>query len=80
MQQGSLFPALHRLEASGALRTEWASSENNRRAKFYSLTGQGPRDLADSTATWSSMARVISAILRVTDAPACLPSTGQERA
>lgn len=80
VQQGSLYPALHRLEASGALETEWASSENNRRAKFYSLTEQGQRDLADSTAKWSSMARVISAILRATEAPACLPSTGPERA
>jgi len=80
IQQGSLYPALHRLEASGALQTEWAPSENNRRAKFYSLTEQGSRHLAEETARWSRMARVVSAFLRATDAPACLPGTEEGRA
>ena len=80
LQQGSLYPALHRLEASGALGTEWAPSENNRRAKFYSLTEQGRRQLAEETEKWGRMARVVSAILRATDAPACLPGTAEERA
>ncbi len=80
VQQGSLYPALHRLEASGALRTEWAPSENNRRAKFYSLTEAGRLSLAEETAKWSRLARVVGAILRATEAPACLPGTGEERA
>ncbi len=80
VQQGSLYPALHRLEAAGALRTEWAPSENNRRAKFYSLTEQGHRHLAEETEKWSRMARVVRAILRTTEAPACLPGTEEERA
>ena len=75
VQQGSLYPALHRLEASGALHTEWAPSENNRRARFYSLTEAGRRRLAEESEKWSRMARVVSAILRTTEAPACLPGT-----
>ena len=80
LQQGSLYPALHRLEASGALQTEWAPSENNRRARFYSLTEQGRRRLAEETEKWSRMARVVNAILRAVDAPACLPGSEQGRA
>lgn len=80
IQQGSLYPALHRLEAAGALVTEWAPSENNRRAKFYALTEQGNRQLAEETARWSRVARVVGAILRATEAPACLPGIEEERA
>ena len=80
VQQGSLYPALHRLEAAGALQTEWAPSENNRRAKFYVLTDQGRRHLAQETEKWSRMARVVNAILRATEAPACLSGTEEERA
>ena len=80
IQQGSLYPALHRLEAAGALQTEWAPSENNRRAKFYALTEPGRYQLAEETARWSRMARVISAVLRGTEAPAGLLGTGEERA
>ena len=69
IQQGSLYPALYRLEASGALKTEWGESENNRRAKFYSLTAAGRRQLADETEKWSRAAKVISAILKLTAGP-----------
>ena len=80
IQQGSLYPALHRLEIAGALRAEWAPSENNRRAKFYALTEQGRSHLVEETARWSRMARVVSAILRATEAPACLLGTTEESA
>ncbi len=70
IQQGSLYPALYRLEASGALLTEWSTSENNRRAKYYRLSEAGREQLAAETERWSRVARIMSAILRVTEAPA----------
>ena len=70
IQQGSLYPALYRLEAAGALATAWSASENNRRAKFYTLTDLGRRQLATETGRWREMARIISIILKLTpDAP-----------
>ena len=59
VQPGSLFPALHRLEESGALQSSWQPSENNRRAKFYSLTKTGRRRLGDETAQWHRIAIAI---------------------
>ena len=67
VQQGSLYPALYRLEASGALATEWGPSENNRRAKYYSLTPLGEKQLAEETDKWTRTARVVGAILRATE-------------
>jgi PadR family transcriptional regulator, regulatory protein PadR len=69
LQQGSLYPALYRLEASGALMTEWGESENNRRAKYYSLTEAGRRKLEGETERWRAMSRVVAAVLRATAAP-----------
>ena len=69
IQQGSLYPALYRLERSGALSTEWGESDNNRRARFYTLTNLGRQQLADQTDAWTRVARVVSAILRTTEAP-----------
>lgn len=69
IQQGSLYPALYRLEASGALAIEWGPSDNNRRAKFYSLTALGRRQLAEETEKWSRMAKIMGTILRLTAAP-----------
>jgi transcriptional regulator len=69
IQQGSLYPALYRLEQSGALAAEWGESDNGRRARFYSLTRQGRRQLEDETERWSRVARVVTQILRVTEAP-----------
>ncbi len=69
IQQGSLYPALYRLEAAGALATEWSSSENNRRAKFYTLTPAGQQQLAAETDRWREMARILAAVLRLTTAP-----------
>ena len=59
---GSLYPALHKLENAGWIRAEWKPSENNRRAKFYSLTRLGRQQLETETATWD---RLSSAILHV---------------
>jgi len=69
VQQGSLYPALYRLEASGCLRTSWGESENNRRAKFYELTEFGREQLAREMERWGRMAKVISAVLRTAAAP-----------
>ena len=60
VQPGSLFPALHRLEEAGALTSAWQPSENNRRAKFYSLTRAGRRRLGDETAQWNRVAVAIA--------------------
>ena len=63
VQPGSLFPALHRLEESGALTSTWQPSENNRRAKFYALTKSGRRRLGDETAQWNRVALAIARAL-----------------
>jgi len=61
--QGSLYPALHRLEYRGWIQSEWAASENNRRAKFYSLTAAGRAQLEDELAQWERMAAAIALVL-----------------
>jgi PadR family transcriptional regulator, regulatory protein PadR len=61
--QGSLYPALHRLEYRGWIQSEWQPSENNRRAKFYSLTAAGRSQLATEIAQWDRMAAAIALIL-----------------
>jgi transcriptional regulator len=63
VQPGSLFPALHRLEEAGWLEATWDSSENNRRAKFYSLTKTGRRQLAEETAQWNRIAMAMAKAL-----------------
>jgi transcriptional regulator len=62
VEEGALYPALHRLEVRGLLRAEWGASENNRRAKYYRLTTIGRRSLEDEAAYWT---RVASAVTRV---------------
>lgn len=62
VNQGSLYPALHRLEAQGWIAAEWGSSENNRRAKFYKLTAAGRKQLVAETKTWE---RFSGAVLRI---------------
>jgi PadR family transcriptional regulator PadR len=59
-QPGSLFPALHRLEAAGWLSSTWKPSENNRRAKYYRLTKGGRRRLGEETAKWQRIALAIT--------------------
>src|SRR5689334_19492637 len=63
IQQGSLYPALYRLEHQGLISSEWGESENKRKAKYYSLTTAGRRQLQAETRNWNSMAEVIAAIL-----------------
>lgn len=66
IQQGSLYPALYRLEHQGWITSEWGESDNNRKAKFYRLTAAGKRQFQSETEKWNQMASVIAGILRVT--------------
>ena len=63
VQPGSLFPALHRLEEAGWLASSWDSSDNNRRAKYYTLTKAGGRQLSEETASWNRIALAIARAL-----------------
>lgn len=63
VQQGSLYPALHRLERRGWIRAEWGASENNRRAKYYDLTRSGRKQLEEETAAWRKLALVVGQVL-----------------
>lgn len=65
VQQGSLYPALHRLEQQGWIAAKWVESDNNRRAKYYSLTKPGRRRLDEETASWERLSTAISAIVRM---------------
>ena len=64
IQQGSLYPALYRLEHQGAITSEWGESENNRRAKYYRLTASGRALLRSETEKWNRMTGIIGNILR----------------
>lgn len=64
--QGSLYPALHRLERRGWIRAEWGESENNRRAKFYQLTRAGRRQLAVETEAWERLKTAVGLVLEMT--------------
>jgi len=63
VQQGSLYPALHRLERRGWIKARWAATENNRQAKYYGLTRQGQKELANETASWRRLADVVGQVL-----------------
>ena len=64
--QGTLYPALYRLERQGLIRSEWRVTENNRRARYYSLTSKGARRLAHELTEWRRMARAIDLVLEAT--------------
>ena len=64
--QGSLYPALYRLEHQGLIASEWGESENKRKAKYYSLTASGRRRLHDETRQWNRMAEIIAGVLDTT--------------
>ena len=66
IQQGALYPALYRLERQGLIDSEWGTSDNNRRAKFYKLTASGRARLGDETASWNRVADAIAMALRAT--------------
>jgi PadR family transcriptional regulator, regulatory protein PadR len=66
IQQGALYPALYRLERQGLIASEWGTSDNNRRAKFYTLTAAGRARLGDETASWNRLSDAIAMALRTT--------------
>jgi len=63
IQQGSLYPALHRLERRGWIKAKWGTSENNRRAKYYKLTPSGKKQLTVETDSWRKLAAAVAQIL-----------------
>ena len=63
VEQGSLYPALHRLEDRGWLTSAWGTSENNRKAKFYKLTADGRKQLTHETRRWRQIARAIGLVM-----------------
>ena len=63
VQQGSLYPALHRLEQQGWIRSEWRDSENNRRAKLYSLTAAGRKQLKTELDTWNRLSGAVGLVI-----------------
>ncbi|HEX4164556.1 MAG TPA: PadR family transcriptional regulator [Bryobacteraceae bacterium] len=63
VQQGSLYPALHRLEHQGWIKAEWKDSENNRRAKFYSLTAAGRKQLKSELEQWARLSGAIGLVI-----------------
>ncbi len=71
IQQGALYPALYRLEHQGLIESEWGTSENNRRAKFYRLTAAGRRRLGEETASWNRLAQAIARSLAATPQEVC---------
>jgi transcriptional regulator len=66
IQQGALYPALYRLEHQGLITSEWGTSENNRRAKYYRLTAAGRKRLGEETASWNRLAEAIARSLAAT--------------
>ena len=64
VEEGSLYPALHRLELAGAIDSEWGLSENNRRAKYYRITPQGRKQLGEQQAGWDRLSIAIGKVLK----------------
>jgi PadR family transcriptional regulator PadR len=67
VEEGALYPALHRLERRGWIESEWGLSENNRRAKYYQLTAQGRQQLRAKATTWAQYAAAVTRVLGVTE-------------
>ena len=64
LEEGSLYPALHRMTQAGWLRPEWCASENNRRARYYSVTPKGRKQLADEEKNWAQLTEAVARVLR----------------
>lgn len=64
LQEGTLYPALYRMEAKGWIASEWAQSDNNRRAKYYRLTQIGRKRLADEKQSWDRLTAVVAAVIK----------------
>ncbi|HEX3865622.1 MAG TPA: PadR family transcriptional regulator [Gemmatimonadaceae bacterium] len=69
IEEGSLYPALHRLEKRGWISSEWGRSENNRRAKYYELTTRGRQQFRAESSTWSAFAGAVAKVLSSTEQP-----------
>ena len=67
VEEGSLYPALHRMEGKGWIGAEWGKSDNNRRAKYYSLTRAGRKQLGEETALWERVRRAITLVLETVE-------------
>jgi transcriptional regulator len=63
LEEGSLYPALHRMTTAGWLQAEWAPSENNRRARYYSITPAGRKQLADEERNWAELTEAVARVL-----------------
>lgn len=63
LEEGSLYPALHRMTQAGWLKSEWGLSDNNRRARYYSITSPGRRQLAEETQEWSQLTEAVARVL-----------------
>jgi len=66
VEEGTLYPALYRIEQRGWIESEWGTSENNRRARFYKLTRQGRRQLADEESHWEHLTAAVAKVLQAT--------------
>lgn len=64
VEEGSLYPALHRMEQDGWIRAEWGLSDNNRRARFYELTSKGRKQLAQEEKNWSQLTEAVASVLQ----------------
>jgi transcriptional regulator len=69
IEEGTLYPALHRLEERGWIASDWGISDNNRRAKFYQITRRGRRQLRAAASTWGNLARAVEQVLDATKEP-----------
>ena len=67
VSEGSLYPALHKLEQEGWIKAEWKQTENNRKAKFYSLTRLGKKELESETANWKRLSSAISHVVQLSE-------------
>ena len=65
LEEGSLYPALHRMTQAGWLSSEWGVSESNRRARYYSITAAGRKQLAEETQEWSQLTEAVACVLRL---------------
>ena len=65
VEEGSLYPALHRMEQDGWIRAEWRASENNRRARYYELTAKGRKQLAEEQKSWARLTEAVANVLQV---------------
>jgi transcriptional regulator len=63
VEEGSLYPALHRLEVDGSISSKWGASENNRKAKYYRITAKGRKSIASQQETWSRLSAAIDRVL-----------------